>query len=156
MVESSAGVVLYHLADGEIRVLLAHPGGPFWRRRDAGAWTIPKGLLQDGETAEAAARREFAEELGVEPEGALRPLGEIRQSGGKRVEAFALEGDFDVERLHSNDFALEWPPKSGRTALFPEVDRVAWFSLPVAREKILPGQAPLLDRLERLLLLDPS
>jgi predicted NUDIX family NTP pyrophosphohydrolase len=156
MVESSAGVVLYHLADGEIRVLLAHPGGPFWRRRDAGAWTIPKGLLQDGETAEAAARREFAEELGVEPKGALRPLGEIRQSGGKRVEAFALEGDFDVERLHSNDFALEWPPKSGRTALFPEVDRVAWFSLPVAREKILPGQAPLLDRLERLLQLDPS
>jgi predicted NUDIX family NTP pyrophosphohydrolase len=152
MVERSAGVLLYRLADGEIRVLLAHPGGPFWRRRDAGAWTIPKGLLQDGETAEAAARREFSEELGVEPEGALRPLGEIRQAGGKRVEAFTLEGDFDVARLRSNDFALEWPPKSGRTALFPEVDRVAWFSLSIAREKILPGQAPLLDRLERLLL----
>jgi predicted NUDIX family NTP pyrophosphohydrolase len=151
MVERSAGVLLYHLADGEIRVLLAHPGGPFWRRRDAGAWTIPKGLLQDGETAEAAARREFAEELGVEPEGALRSLGEIRQAGGKRVEAFALEGDFDVARLRSNDFAIEWPPKSGRTALFPEVDRVAWFSLSIASEKILPGQAPLLDRLKRLL-----
>jgi predicted NUDIX family NTP pyrophosphohydrolase len=152
MVERSAGVLLYRLVDGEIRVLLAHPGGPFWRGRDAGAWTIPKGLLQGDETTEAAARREFAEELGVEPEGELRPLGEIRQSSGKRVEAFALEGGFDVARLHSNDFAIEWPPKSGRTALFPEVDRVAWFSLSIAREKILPSQAPLLDRLERLLL----
>jgi predicted NUDIX family NTP pyrophosphohydrolase len=150
MVEKSAGVILYKFAAGEPLVLLAHPGGPFWRNRDEGAWTVPKGVIQDGEAPEAAARREFAEELGVELDGALQLLGEIRQSGGKRVTAFALEGNFDVAHLHSNEFALEWPPKSGRTASFPEIDRVEWLSLPVARRKILPSQAPLLDRLQSI------
>src|SRR5579862_1777757 len=149
MVETSAGILLYSLAGGELRVLLAHPGGPFWRARDNGVWTIPKGLMRESEEPEAAARREFAEELGVQPQGELRSLGEIRQRNGKRVKAFALEGEFDVASLRSNDFLIEWPPNSGRTASFPEIDRAAWFPLPAAREKILPSQAPLIDRLEQ-------
>jgi predicted NUDIX family NTP pyrophosphohydrolase len=158
MPDTSAGIILYKLTNGELRVLLAHPGGPFWRNRDEGAWTIPKGVKQGGEQSEAAARREFAEELGAEARGEMRPLGEIRQRGGKRVVAFALEGDFDPAGLRSNEFVVEWPPKSGRTASFPEIDRAAWFPLAVARTKILPAQAPLLDRLETMLSVrgDPS
>lgn len=151
MVETSAGILLHRSTAGQWQVLLAHPGGPFWRRRDEGAWTIPKGVVHADEEPEAAARREFAEELGVEAVGALRPLGEIRQRSGKRVIAFALEGEFDLERLRSNEFVVEWPPKSGRTASFPEIDRANWFALSEARKKILPGQAPLLDRLENML-----
>jgi len=132
-------------------VLLAHPGGPFWARRDDGAWTIPKGLIDAGETAEAAARREFLEELGAEAVGTLLPLGSIRQRGGKHVEAFALEGDFDVAALSSNTFETEWPPRSGRMQTFSEVDRAAWMDLATARAKILEAQQPLLDRLEALL-----
>ena len=133
---------------GRILVLLVHPGGPFWSRRDLGAWSIPKGEYADGEEPQAAARREFAEELGREPEGALRPLGEVRQSGGKLVVAFAVEGGFDVAAMRSNTFDMEWPPRSGHVQAFAEVDRAEWFTLPRAREKIIAGQRPLLDRLE--------
>ncbi len=151
MVETSAGILLYKRSADQWHVLLAHPGGPFWRRRDEGAWTIPKGVVYPGEEPEAAARREFVEELGAEAVGILRPLGEIRQRGGKRVIAFALAGEFEPDRLRSNEFAIEWPPKSGRTASFPEIDRAGWFALAAARQKILPSQAPLLDRLEGML-----
>ena len=151
MVDTSAGVLLYRLTGGALQVLLIHPGGPFWRNRDEGAWSIPKGVVQSGETPETAARREFAEELGGEAKGALQPLGEIRQRGGKRVMAFALEGEFDCADLRSNEFEIEWPPKTGRSASFPEVDRAEWFALAQARVKILPSQTPLLDRLEAML-----
>jgi predicted NUDIX family NTP pyrophosphohydrolase len=150
MTTASAGILLYHYLKGEFHVLLVHPGGPFWRHRDLGAWSIPKGERRSGEDFEAAARREFAEELGDRPPGALQPLGEIRQLGGKHVEAFALEGDLDVDSVRSNTFQTTWPPGSGRTVSFPEIDRAAWFTLPAAREKILASQLPLLDRLERL------
>lgn len=144
----SAGILMYRLREGVPQVLLAHPGGPFWRRRDAGAWMLPKGELQPGEEAEAAARREFEEELGVPAVGPMHALGRLRQRGGKWVEAFALEGDFDPATLRSNVFELEWPPHSGQRASFPEIDRVEWFVLAQARARILPSQAALLDRLE--------
>ena len=148
--EISSGLLLFRRRGGALEVLLVHPGGPFWRRRDLGAWSIPKGAPLPGEDMSAAARREFAEETGFAPEGALLPLGEIRQKAGKRVEAFALEGDLDAEAISSNRFEMEWPPRSGRRASFPEVDRAGWFGLPEARERILEAQAPLIDRLERL------
>lgn len=151
MATESAGILLYRRREKQILVLLVHPGGPFWRRKDLGAWSIPKGQPIAGEDPEVTARREFAEELGIAPTGPLRPLGTVRQRGGKQVEAFALEGDFDSDRLRSNLFEIEWPPRSGRLESFPEVDRAAWFSLPDARRKILVGQHPLLDRLEALL-----
>ena len=141
---------MYRRVGGELSVLLAHPGGPFWARRNAGAWTIPKGEFDAGEAPEDAARREFAEELGVVPHGTLQPLGEIVQKGGKHVVAFALEGDFDAATLRSNLFDIEWPPGSGNKRSFPEVDRVEWMSLAVARDRILPSQAALLDSLARL------
>src|SRR6478672_5988447 len=128
MPKLSAGIMVYRLLHREAQVLLVHPGGPFWRNRNEGAWSIPKGELAPGESAEAAARREFAEETGMTPEGNLMPLGAIRQRGGKQVEAFALEGDFDVEALRCNHFEMEWPPRSGTLASFPEIDRMAWFS----------------------------
>jgi predicted NUDIX family NTP pyrophosphohydrolase len=146
----SAGILLFRRRQGVLEVLLAHPGGPLWRRRDLGAWTIPKGERAPDEEAEAAARREFFEETGAPAQGALTPLGEIRQAGGKRVAAFALEGDLDADAIRSNAFEMEWPPRSGRRAAFPEIDRAAWFALPLARAKILASQSPLLDRLERL------
>jgi predicted NUDIX family NTP pyrophosphohydrolase len=151
MAASSAGILMYQRRDGELHVLLVHPGGPFWRNKDDGAWSIPKGEYPPGDDAEAAARREFAEELGAAPSGVLHALGEVRQSGGKRVVAFALEGDLDADAIHSNAFEMEWPPRSGRMQRFPEVDRAAWFALPVARVKILAGQRPFLDRLEQAL-----
>jgi predicted NUDIX family NTP pyrophosphohydrolase len=150
MTKRSAGILLYKRPGGELLVLLAHPGGPFWQKRDYGAWTIPKGEFDAGEAPEDAARREFREELGVEAVGTLQPLGEIIQKGGKRVIAFALEGDFDAAALRSNTFEIEWPPRSGRTQAFLEVDRVEWMALPVAREKLLPSQVELLDRLAGL------
>jgi len=147
----SAGILLYRRRDGTLEVLLAHPGGPFWARRDDGAWTIPKGLIDAGETPEAAARREFFEELGAEAVGPLLQLGSVRQRGGKHVEAFAFEGDFDVAALRSNTFETEWPPRSGLMKTYPEVDRAAWMDLATARIKLLEAQRPLLDRLEAAL-----
>ena len=147
----SAGILLYRRREEALEVLLAHPGGPFWTRRDDGAWTIPKGLVDPGETVEAAARREFLEELGAEAIGELMPLGSVRQRSGKHVEAFALEGDFDVATLKSNTFETEWPPRSGRKQTYPEVDRASWMDLATARVKLLEAQRPLLDRLEAAL-----
>jgi len=129
-----------------------HPGGPFWAKKDAGAWSIPKGEVAEGEELLATARREVAEELGFAVNGAFLPLGEVKQKGGKTVYAWAVEGECDPATCKSNTFKMEWPPRSGKWAEFPEVDRAEFFSLAAAREKINPGQAPLLDELERLLL----
>ena len=137
----SAGILMYRSGDAGIDVLLVHPGGPFWRNRDLGAWSIPKGELDDGEDAEAAARREFKEELGMEATGPLRPLGLVRQRAGKMVQAYALEGNLDVGSVRSNEVAIEWPPRSGRFLQVPEIDRAAWFAIPLAREKILAKSA---------------
>jgi predicted NUDIX family NTP pyrophosphohydrolase len=150
MATTSAGILMYHQRGADLIVLLVHPGGPFWRNRDLGAWSIPKGELSEGEDPEAAARREFAEELGFEVTGPLLSLGEVRQSSKKLVLAYALEGNLDIGTIRSNEIAIEWPPRSGRTIQVPEIDRAAWFALPLAREKILAGQRPLLDRLEEL------
>ena len=147
----SAGILMFREDAGGIAVLLMLPGGPFWRNRDDGAWQIPKGLVEPGEDAAETARREFGEEMGRRPEGPLLPLDIIRQAGGKRVQAFALRGEFDPEGLRSNMFELEWPPRSGRVQSYPEVARAAWFPLADARTKMLPSQQPLLDRLEALL-----
>jgi predicted NUDIX family NTP pyrophosphohydrolase len=141
---------MYRGTRQSLEVLLVHPGGPFWRNKDDGAWSIPKGEINAGENPEDVARREFAEELGNAAAGPLRPLGEIRQRGGKRVHAFAVKGDLDIRAIESNTFEMEWPPKSGRLQTFPEIDRAEWFKLPVARGKILESQRPLLDRLEEL------
>jgi predicted NUDIX family NTP pyrophosphohydrolase len=144
----SAGILLYRRREGALEVLLAHPGGPYWRHKDQGAWMIPKGLVEEGEEPLACALREFEEELGTPFRGEPEPLARIRQKGGKWVEAFAAEGDLDAEAISSNMFEAEWPPRSGSFQSFPEIDRAAWFSLTEAREKILPSQAPLLDALE--------
>jgi predicted NUDIX family NTP pyrophosphohydrolase len=151
MASESAGVLLFKRQAGQLLVLLVHPGGPFWRRRDAGAWSIPKGERGPGESVEAAARREVAEELGKVLVGPLHPLGRVRQKGGKAVEAFAAEEDFDPATLASNSFEIEWPPRSGRRQSFPEVDRAAWFTPEAARDKINAAQRPLIDRLEAFL-----
>lgn len=142
---------MYKRANGDLLVLLAHPGGPFWKNRDDGAWTIPKGELDADEGEEDTARREFREELGADPGDTLEPLGEITQKAGKRVVAFAIEGDFDVAELRSNSFQMQWPPRSGRMQSFPEVDQAAWMTIAQAREKILQAQAPFLDRLIEML-----
>jgi predicted NUDIX family NTP pyrophosphohydrolase len=131
---------MYRRTGYRLQVLLVHPGGPFWRNKNKGAWSIPKGEMADGEDAAAAARREFQEETGCELSGLLEPLGDIRQRGGKRVTAFAIEGDLDVRAIKSNTFEIEWPPKSGKMQSFPEVDRAAWFDLPAAHVKILESQ----------------
>lgn len=151
MARSSAGIVLYRRSGQEVEVLLVHPGGPFWARRDLGVWSIPKGEFDADEEPEAAARREFAEELGVELAGELTALGEVRQKGGKRVVGFAVAGDLDVSAIRSNTVEIEWPPRSGRKQTFPEVDRAGWFDLELAREKIVEGQRPFLERLGSLL-----
>jgi predicted NUDIX family NTP pyrophosphohydrolase len=148
MAQESAGILMHRRRRGAIEVLLVHFGGPYWRNKDEGAWAIPKGLIEAGESAEEAARREFEEELGTVPEGVLRPLARIRQKGGKWVEAFALEGDLDAAGIRSNHVSIEWPPRSGQLRSFPEVDEARWFALPEARIKMLPSQLPLLDALE--------
>jgi predicted NUDIX family NTP pyrophosphohydrolase len=148
----SAGILLYRVAQGEPEVLLVHPGGPFWARKDAGAWSIPKGEHGDDEDAQAAALREFEEETGTAlAPAALDELGSVRQKSGKHVTAWAVAGDLDADAIQSNTFEMEWPPRSGRKEAFPEVDRAAWFGLDAAREKLNPAQVAFLDRLGELL-----
>lgn len=148
--KKSAGIVLYRLSHGELEVFLVHPGGPYWARKDEGAWSIPKGVLQEGEEPIQAAMREFAEETGTPVTGELLALHPIRQANGKVIYAWAVDGDFDPATLRSNLFSIEWPPRSGVTQAFPEVDRGGWFSLPVATQKVLAWQRPLLDELQSL------
>jgi predicted NUDIX family NTP pyrophosphohydrolase len=146
---TSAGILLHRVRDGAREVLLVHPGGPFWARKDAGAWSIPKGEYGDGDDPRACALREFEEELGsaLPADAELTDLGTVRQSGGKVITAYAAAGDLDTATITSNTFTIEWPPRSGRTQEFPEVDRAEWFTLVTAREKINAAQADLLDRL---------
>jgi predicted NUDIX family NTP pyrophosphohydrolase len=147
----SAGLLMFRRRGEGVEVFLAHPGGPFWKNKDAGAWTIPKGLVDEGEDALAGACREFREETGIEPTGPFIPLGEIRQKAGKRVHAWAWEGDADADATVSNEMKTEWPRGSGRYITFPEVDRCAWFAPAEARRRINSAQAELIDRLEALL-----
>lgn len=152
MDKESAGLLMYRLREGALEVFLVHPGGPFFARKDAGAWTIPKGEPEPGESLEQTARREFEEETGLTPGEPLLPLDSIRQKGGKVVHAWAFAGDWTEEQgLRTNTFQLEWPPRSGHKREFPEVDRAAFFTLPAAREKINPAQIPFLEALEKAL-----
>ena len=145
----SAGIVLWRRRGDDIEVLLGHMGGPYWARKDHGAWTIPKGEVEAGEEPLAVAAREFEEELGVPvPGGDLVDLGEVRQSGGKIVRAWSVEGDLDTATVVSNTFELEWPPRSGRVQAFPEIDRAAWFDVPTARTKVVTGQRALIDQVD--------
>lgn len=149
MPKRSAGLLMYRHRDNALEVFLVHPGGPFWAKKDLGAWTIPKGEYTDEEEPLAAALREFREETGFTAEGDFLPLGEIRQAGGKLVTVWALEGDCDPTALVSIPFEMEWPPRSGQRASFPEVDRGAWFALQEAHTHILASQQPILDRLAK-------
>jgi predicted NUDIX family NTP pyrophosphohydrolase len=147
MKKKSAGILMYRRSGPGLEVLLVHPGGPFWAKKDLGAWSIPKGEYEDSEDPLAAARREFREELGAEPDGAFLDLGRLIQPSRKEIIAWAVEGDFPVAALTSNTFEMEWPPKSGRKQRFPEVDRAGWFHPEDARRKILPGQVEFIERL---------
>jgi predicted NUDIX family NTP pyrophosphohydrolase len=146
--EISAGILAFR-REKELEVLLAHPGGPFWSKKDAGAWTIPKGVVEAADDIAAAARREFTEETGLFAKGGMLELTPVRQKSGKLVHAFALEAAFDLSHFASNTFELEWPPRSGRRQSFPEIDRIAYFTLPVAKLKIIAYQLPLLCELEK-------
>ena len=143
----SAGLLVYRHRDRGLEVLLVHPGGPFWSRRDDGAWSVPKGEVAEGEDRLAAARREMREETGFAPDGPFAPLAPVRQAGGKVIHAWAVEADWDPARVVSDTFAMEWPPHSGRMQRFPEVDRAAWFAIDEARRKIVRGQLALLEQL---------
>jgi predicted NUDIX family NTP pyrophosphohydrolase len=147
----SAGLLLFRRTAAGLEVFLAHPGGPFWAKKDSGAWTIPKGLPNEGEDLVDAARREFEEETGIRPNGPFHPLGSVKQKAGKQIHAWACEGDADPTQIKSNDVRLEWPPRSGRWITFPEIDRCDWFDLKTAKEKINKAQIEFLDELERLL-----
>jgi predicted NUDIX family NTP pyrophosphohydrolase len=147
--KQSAGLLLYRRGEAGLEFLLAHPGGPYWAKKDLGAWSIPKGEFLEDEAPLAAARREFAEEIGTRVEGPAIALTPLKQPSRKVIHAFAIEHDLDVDRISSNTFELEWPPKSGRKAAFPEVDRAAWFTLETARQRIQPGQLPILEELVR-------
>ena len=147
MKKRSAGLLLYRRFGASLQFLLVHPGGPFWARKDEGAWSIPKGEYEEGEDALAAARREFAEETGFLIDGQFIPLGTVQQRGGKVVSAWAIEGDADPAQLRSNTFSMEWPPKSGKQQDFPEVDRAAWFDVAAARQKLLSAQVQFIDAL---------
>ena len=151
MAKISAGILLFRRTAAGIEVLLVHPGGPFWAKKDAGAWSIPKGLVDEREDLLAAAKREFLEETGMAVEGAFLDLGAHKQPGGKTIRAFGLEGDFDPASLKSNTFSLEWPPRSGKIAEFPEVDRAAWLSIDEALQKATKGQKPIIEALTRKL-----
>jgi predicted NUDIX family NTP pyrophosphohydrolase len=150
MAAKSAGLVMYRITHGEIEVLLVHPGGPYWAKKDESAWSIPKGEIGASEDTLEAAKREFAEETGFEAEGPFVELGSVRHKSGKRVTAWAFRGDCDPTRMKSNTFEMEWPPRSGRREEFPEVDRAGFFSLEEARKKINPAEAEFLGRLETL------
>ena len=150
MAKQSAGLIMFRIKDGELEVFLVHPGGPFWAKKDLGSWSIPKGEYTDGEDPLEVAKREFFEETGFVAEGEFLELAPIRQPGGKRVRAWAFQGECDAEAVTSNTFSMEWPPKSGRQAEFPEVDRAAWFGVDLGREKILQGQVALIDQLVAL------
>lgn len=147
MPETSAGLLLYRRRAAGVEVLLVHPGGPFWAKKDDGAWSIPKGLYESAEDALVAAQREFAEEVGTSPEGPFLPLGEFKLPSGKRLSAWAVEGDLDATAIESNTFEMEWPPKSGRRALFPEVDRAGWFAIDASKVKITKGQLQVIEAL---------
>ena len=151
MAKKSAGLLLYKRERGALRVLLVHPGGPFWKNKDDGAWSIPKGEVHEGEDLLAAARREFAEEIGIAISGDFRLLSPIRQKSGKIVHAFAVEGDMDTSQVKSNTCEIEWPPRSGKRIEVPEIDRAEFFDIPTARTKINPSQAALLEELMRTL-----
>ena len=146
MAKQSAGILLYRRKKDLLEVLLVHPGGPFWAKKDQGAWSIPKGEYE-GEDALAAAKREFEEETGIPMEGEILALSQQKQKGGKLVDAWAVEGDLDVERVRSNTFEMEWPPKSGNKQQFPEIDKAGWFPVATALEKINPGQAAFIHEL---------
>ncbi len=158
MPKLSAGLLVYRRVDGAVEVLLVHPGGPYWANKDEGSWSLPKGEYDEEEAPLEVALREFREELGLDPPDRGEPasLGEVRQPGGKRVQAWALPGDLEVAVVRSNTFAMEWPRGSGRTREFPEVDRAGWFDLEEARAKLLRGQVPFLDRLSDLLEGEPA
>jgi predicted NUDIX family NTP pyrophosphohydrolase len=150
MAKASAGLLMYRVRDEQIEFLLVHPGGPFWKNKDAGAWTIPKGEIEPDEEPLAAARREFKEELGLEAAGPFIPLTPVKQKAGKVVHAWAFEGDCDPSQVQSNVFTMEWPPRSGRQAEFPEVDQAAFFGLEDARQKMNSAQTPFLDEVTEL------
>jgi predicted NUDIX family NTP pyrophosphohydrolase len=150
MKRTSAGLLMFRRRSPGLEFFLVHPGGPFFKNKDLGAWSIPKGEYLEDESPLAAAKREFEEETGVAPRGDFLPLGDVTQASGKIVTAWAFEGDCDAEKIHSNTFSIEWPPKSGKIREFPEVDRAAWYSLEPAREKILKAQAEFLDRLTKI------
>jgi predicted NUDIX family NTP pyrophosphohydrolase len=151
MPKHSAGLLMYRRRGGVLEVFLVHPGGPFWAKKDLGAWSLPKGEYTVGEDALAAARREFTEETGFQAEGDFIPLTPLKQPGGKLIQAWAFAGDCDPGAVRSNTFTLEWPPRSGRREEFPEIDRAGWFTLEEAKVKIIPGQAGFLEELEEIL-----
>jgi len=148
MAKRSAGLAMYRVRNGELEVLLVHPGGPFWAKKDEGAWFLPKGEVEDGEDELAAARREFEEETGLQPVGPFFKLGSVKQKGGKTIAAWAFEGDCDPSAVHSNTFRMEWPPRSGKQREFPEVDRAAFFTLEAARAKMHPAEFEFLARVD--------
>jgi len=150
MPKISAGLLLYRKTGGALEVFLVHPGGPFWARKDEGAWSVPKGEFDEGEDALDAAQREFQEETGMAAKGEFHPLKPVRQSGGKMVYAWAVQFDLDAAAVKSNTFSIEWPPRSGKTQEFPEIDRAGWFRIDEARRKILKSQLDLLEQLEFL------
>ena len=147
----SAGILLYRVRKGALEVFLVHPGGPYWRNKDVGAWSIPKGLLEQGDNELMAAKREFEEETGSPVNGEFVELAPLKQPSGKVVHAWAVQGDIDASSVRSNPFPMEWPPRSGKMQQFPEIDRGGWFTLDIAREKILNGQRGFIDQLERRL-----
>ena len=151
MIKKSAGLLMFRRRQGSVEVFLVHPGGPFWARKDEGAWSIPKGEYDPGESPLEAARREFQEETGFQASGEFLPLTSRKQPGGKIISAWAMEGDCDPSAIRSNTFSMEWPPRSGKQQEFLEVDRAGWFPIPAAREKIVKGQAPFLDELSEIL-----
>ncbi|KPK91068.1 MAG: NUDIX hydrolase [Deltaproteobacteria bacterium SM23_61] len=151
MAKKSAGLLMFRRVSGGVEVFLVHPGGPFWARKDEGAWSIPKGEYASGEDPLETARREFQEETGFQASGEFIPLTSLKQPSGKVISAWALEGDCDAASIRSNTFSMEWPPRSGKQQEFPEVDRAGWFTIPAGKEKILKGQAPFLEELSEIL-----